>query len=314
MYTAIIHPLRKALNLSMNEYAVLDSIMKLSTNNKSGGWCTKTKQYIGDTLDLSERTVRTIIKTLLAKGLIEEGEINRALRTTDSYNTLFHDKDVKLLALDDIISINPSFFNKPEETADKRKRKMFPVKAEDVAESTPYIQYINSTYNTPEFEKKSNIGEEEKISTTKRSEASPKNKKKENNPPLPPDPPNKEKKPKTNPLFQSFKQSFIDKYESISGQEFYWRAKDSVAINSLITQTKFAYTTSGTPQPTDEQMLDGINAILNRALTDPWMKDNFEPSIISSKFNILKSKYYGKRQTGISEADIDRIVNEFNSD
>jgi predicted transcriptional regulator len=66
------HPIRKALQLSLNEYAVLGEILTLSNNTINNGWCWKSKKNIADSVDLSERAVFNIITTLLTKGYIEK--------------------------------------------------------------------------------------------------------------------------------------------------------------------------------------------------------------------------------------------------
>lgn len=91
MFTNIIHPLRKAFNLSMNEYAVLDSIYFLSHNNKYGGWCIASKETIANELDLGERTVFAAIEKAVIKGLVEKGE-KGYLRTTDQWNEIMANK------------------------------------------------------------------------------------------------------------------------------------------------------------------------------------------------------------------------------
>lgn len=110
MYTTIIHPLRKGLNLSVNEYCVLDSIRNLSNNTKYGGWCIKPKQSIADDLDLSLRTIQNIIKTLDLKGLLLRGELKNQLRTADEFNKFFNLDSVKLLGMEDFISVSPNLF------------------------------------------------------------------------------------------------------------------------------------------------------------------------------------------------------------
>lgn len=92
MYTTIIHPLRKALNLSMNEYCVMDTIYQLSNNTKYGGWCTKSKERISKDLDLSRRTIVYIINTLINKGLIERNKENDFLKPSDEIRLMFQDK------------------------------------------------------------------------------------------------------------------------------------------------------------------------------------------------------------------------------
>lgn len=91
MFTNIIHPLRKAFCLSMNEYAVIDSVYFLSHNNKYGGWCVAPKQTIANELDLSERTVFSAIEKGTVKGLIVKNELGH-LQTTDTWNEIMANK------------------------------------------------------------------------------------------------------------------------------------------------------------------------------------------------------------------------------
>lgn len=97
MYTTIIHPIRRAYNLSLNEYCILDSIYMLSNNEKYGGWCIMSKQKIAEELDLSEKTVQRAILALEAKGLIKKSEA-KFLRTTDEWNELVANKHDYMIA------------------------------------------------------------------------------------------------------------------------------------------------------------------------------------------------------------------------
>ena len=83
MFTTIIHPLRKALQLSCNEYCVMDSIYNLSNNSEFGGYCIASKQYLADELDIDKRSIINIINALELKELVERSDkINGAIRPT----------------------------------------------------------------------------------------------------------------------------------------------------------------------------------------------------------------------------------------
>jgi biotin operon repressor len=69
------HVVRKALQLSLNEMAVLCDIKQMSQDPKYGFWCTKSKDKIGEWLDLSRATVFNCIKTLEEKGYLEKSNI-----------------------------------------------------------------------------------------------------------------------------------------------------------------------------------------------------------------------------------------------
>lgn len=87
MYTTIIHPIRRALNIGPLDYCVLDSVYRLSKNVKFGGWCVMSKKQMADDLCISERAIFKILKTLEEKELIEKNEFGH-LRTKDLWNEL----------------------------------------------------------------------------------------------------------------------------------------------------------------------------------------------------------------------------------
>jgi DNA-binding Lrp family transcriptional regulator len=69
------HIIRKSLQLSLNEMAVLCDIKQMSQSPKLGFWCIKSKDKIGEWLDLSRATVFRAIDTLEKKGYLEKSEI-----------------------------------------------------------------------------------------------------------------------------------------------------------------------------------------------------------------------------------------------
>jgi len=69
------HIIRKALQLSLNEMAVLCDIKQLSQNPKFGFWCIKSKDKMSDWLDLSRATIFNAINALEEKGYIERSDI-----------------------------------------------------------------------------------------------------------------------------------------------------------------------------------------------------------------------------------------------
>jgi len=87
MYTTIIHPIRKALALSLNEYCVLDTVYRLSQNVRYGGWCVASRSTLAKDLDLSERSIFNVIETLIEKDLVEKNELGH-LRSKDTWNEL----------------------------------------------------------------------------------------------------------------------------------------------------------------------------------------------------------------------------------
>jgi len=84
--------------LSMNEYAVLDSIYHLSNNIKYFGWAIISRQKLADELDLSKRNIIYILDTLEQKGLIIRDEKTKFLRASDFYCKAMQDKNSWILA------------------------------------------------------------------------------------------------------------------------------------------------------------------------------------------------------------------------
>ena len=88
-YTTIIHPIRKALHLSCNEYCVLDTIMRMQNNESH--WCYMSKETMGKDLDLSKQTIMNIINSLLEKELIQKSVVTRHLRLTSVFMEYLND-------------------------------------------------------------------------------------------------------------------------------------------------------------------------------------------------------------------------------
>jgi DNA-binding MarR family transcriptional regulator len=84
IYTTTIHAARIKLKLSMNDYAVADSVYHLSNNPKAPvlGWCSASKKDIGDALDLSEQSIHSILNKLMKSGLVEKNPETKFIRTT----------------------------------------------------------------------------------------------------------------------------------------------------------------------------------------------------------------------------------------
>ena len=70
-YTTIHHKVRNALNLTIFEYCIYDSIYNLSNNPQYNGWCIQSNKCIAEWLGCSERWVREAKKKGIEKGLLE---------------------------------------------------------------------------------------------------------------------------------------------------------------------------------------------------------------------------------------------------
>lgn len=82
-FTIIYHPIRQELNLSINEYVVIDSVNQLS-HNPNHPWCTQSKEQIAKFTGISERTVYRAIQRGEETGLIERSE-RGDLRSTSKW-------------------------------------------------------------------------------------------------------------------------------------------------------------------------------------------------------------------------------------
>ena len=82
-FTTIYHPIRIELDLSVNEYVVIDSVHQLS-HKPSHPWCTQSKDDIAEYTGISRRTVFRAIEAGLEKGLIEKNE-RGDVRSTDHW-------------------------------------------------------------------------------------------------------------------------------------------------------------------------------------------------------------------------------------
>jgi len=78
-FTVILHEIRLFLDISFQEYILMDSIDKLSRNKM--GYCYASKQTLGDFMGTTKRAVYKQITRLEEKGIVEKDERSR-LRPT----------------------------------------------------------------------------------------------------------------------------------------------------------------------------------------------------------------------------------------
>lgn len=86
-YTTIMHEPRIRLQLTMNEYALLDLVYRLSTNPTAPvkGWCSMSKENLAVFLGVSKRTIITICNKLYDANYIEKSIDGRLYKTTDKW-------------------------------------------------------------------------------------------------------------------------------------------------------------------------------------------------------------------------------------
>ena len=83
-YTLILHSARKALDITINEYCLADTVHKLSGNRSTvPGWCYASKEHLGHSLGVSRQSIHNMINKLKGKALVEVQEDTGYLRTTE---------------------------------------------------------------------------------------------------------------------------------------------------------------------------------------------------------------------------------------
>lgn len=87
-YTIINHAARAALGIGYTEYAVADIIYNFSSRPGANGWCSVSKEWIGEQFGVSKKRISNIISLLKKNGIVEGKEtiVNKsrgeALKTT----------------------------------------------------------------------------------------------------------------------------------------------------------------------------------------------------------------------------------------
>jgi hypothetical protein len=80
-YSTILFDVRKKLEISINEYVLLDMVYKLSFKT---GYCFKSPRLIADDLGLKKRATNYMISRLIERGLLER-LTPQTMRVTDNY-------------------------------------------------------------------------------------------------------------------------------------------------------------------------------------------------------------------------------------
>jgi hypothetical protein len=130
-YTTVIHSVRIALDLSLNEYCLADIIYNLSNNPSSRfpGWCYASKETLSKFLGVTSRTVFEMIERLISKDLIQKEDDTKWLKTTSKWYDLVVLEKLK---------IKPNTY---EETAQPMK------KVHSTYEETSHLDYEETSYD-----------------------------------------------------------------------------------------------------------------------------------------------------------------------
>jgi hypothetical protein len=95
------------------------------------------------------------------------------------------------------------------------------------------------------------------------------------------------------------KQFFLNCYQSKTGSDFYWEAKDAVALTKLLDKIK-AKVREKFPEIENEsaefkeKLTSGLQIILTN-IKDKWILDNYSLPLINSKFNEIYSQITTKK-------------------
>ena len=85
-FTHVDHTIREKYDLTMNQYAIADSIAKLQRLNEDG-ICYASNEYLGGFINITRRATINIINKLVEKGLVVR--IGVDLRTTEKWDRNF---------------------------------------------------------------------------------------------------------------------------------------------------------------------------------------------------------------------------------
>ena len=88
VYTLIFHDAREKLGLTVSEYCVADLIDRLANSPESrkiSGWCFASREYLGQCLGYTKRTVLYAIDKLVKAGLVEKHPATKYVRTTKKW-------------------------------------------------------------------------------------------------------------------------------------------------------------------------------------------------------------------------------------
>ena len=87
-FVQIHYDIKKKLNLTLNEYALLELVYFYSTNPQSSqlGWCYASKKHLAESIDVSSRSVINLLSKLEHNGFIKKSMNGRLIKTTKKWN------------------------------------------------------------------------------------------------------------------------------------------------------------------------------------------------------------------------------------
>lgn len=86
---------------------------------------------------------------------------------------------------------------------------------------------------------------------------------------------------------------FNEFYMQVTGEGFYWSAKEMKALKDISAKIEFSLKNKGRGYGT-EDILSAFPGLLH-CISDPWLIQHLSPSIISSKYNEIISSYRTRR-------------------
>ena len=86
---------------------------------------------------------------------------------------------------------------------------------------------------------------------------------------------------------------FNEFYMQVTGEGFYWSAKEMKALKDISAKIEFSLRNKGRGSGT-EDILSAFPGLLH-CISDPWLIQHLSPSIISSKYNEIISSYRTRR-------------------
>nr|DAX31631.1 MAG TPA: hypothetical protein [Caudoviricetes sp.] len=89
------------------------------------------------------------------------------------------------------------------------------------------------------------------------------------------------------------RETFNEFYTQVTGESFYWSAKEMKALKDIYTKIEFSLKSKGRGCGT-EDILSAFPGLL-QCISNPWLIQHLSPSIISSKYNEIISSYRTRR-------------------